>query len=388
MRWALLLALVSTSALASRADRLSVSPRLDRRDRLGASSAVSPILLALSLLPPDSECSGTTPVGVTFSRSSVATCIDSTGKAFALAANQARVTSKGLLVEGATTNALLRTRATSTPPWTCPTCGAATLGMDELTSVPRIAVGTASQGITPATGARIASVYVRNVAGLGCSVSLSADATTTGPVAVSNFGDWSRVVLPYTSDADVTIALAVSGTGCSVAADYWQDEAGSIATSPVVSAGTSATRAGEVAYVPRGAQSVSEGCAAIDMTPAGWSGNRNTYVVVGESLPGATNLLYSTTGAVIASVGAAGSGPAALAGSHSSGVTQRFRSAYSASDSSIVVCAGASCSSPAAFATFADFGARLSIGARNTSADHVLGHLSNLVLGNAPGACQ
>lgn len=89
MRWALLLALLSTSALASRADRLSVSPRLDRRDRLGASSAGPSPILSLSLAASGAgECSGSSPPGSVFSRASPDTCERSDGSLVALAAGQ------------------------------------------------------------------------------------------------------------------------------------------------------------------------------------------------------------------------------------------------------------------------------------------------------------
>ncbi len=385
MRWALLLALLSTSALASRADRLSVSPRLDRRDRLGAAGAeVDPILLSLSLLPPDSECSGTPPDGVTFTRASAATCIKGDGTAVALSSNQARVHSTlGLLVEGSATNAVLHSRDVTAASWSNLGCSRTATGMDGAALVGRCTGATTpGQVLTVATGARTASAYVRRQSGT-CNVTLSADSESTSRALI---GGWERLTLTYTSDGTVTLGVGVS-SGCVADVDYVQDEAGTIATSPIVTSGTAAVRAGEVASVPRGAQSVFEGCAAIDVTP-NWSGNRSTYILSGEALPGATNLLYSTTGAVIASIGVAGSGPAALAGSHSAGVAQRFRSEYSAAASSLRVCAGSTCSTPVAFSSYADFGAHLPVGSRNAFIDHVNGHIRNLVLGRTPEACQ
>lgn len=395
MRWALLLALLATPALASRADRISVSPRLDRRDRLGASSAASPILLSLSLLPPDSECSGAPPDGVTFTRASGATCIDSSGLAYNLTSNQARThATLGLLVEGTATNAMLRSRATSTVPWSCPTCGATTLGMDGATSVPTIAAGTASQAISPAAGARIVSVYVRNAGGVGCSVTLSADAETTGAVSVFDLGAWQRVSLSYTSDAAVTVSLAVSGASCTaVAADYWQDEAGTIATSPVVSAGTAATRAGEVATVPLSGLAEAAGCAGITFAPM-WTGafpgvgNPSARLSARSGVPNSGLLNYNNPGVADWAAYDGTNPPVAAAAAFATGVPRASVTTWGAGSLSICDVPSSVCGSKSA-AGWPAFDSVIRVGSSTGSgAGAAFGHLSNLVLGNAPGACQ
>src|SRR5690606_31303427 len=126
----------------------------------GAASAPAPppdpVLLSLSLLPPDSECSGTPPDGVTFTRSSAATCISADGQtATLLGTNQARVHgSLGFLVEGQAVNAVLYSRDVTAVAWdgggTTASCDLTGTGMDGSTSVGRCTAGDVTQHLTVA----------------------------------------------------------------------------------------------------------------------------------------------------------------------------------------------------------------------------------------------
>ena len=72
MRWALLLALLATSALASRADRISVSPRLDALENGVTLTAPETVFFALT--DPGNECSGAPIPGLQLSRASTQPC--------------------------------------------------------------------------------------------------------------------------------------------------------------------------------------------------------------------------------------------------------------------------------------------------------------------------
>src|SRR5690606_6233716 len=118
-------------------------------------------------------------------------------------------------------------------------------GMDGFTSVGRCTGATSAiQVLTVATGSRTASAYVRRQSGT-CNVQLKADAETASKALL---GGWERLTLTYTSDGAVTLEVSVS-SGCVVDIDYVQDEAGSSATSPIVTGGTAAVRAQDVASV-------------------------------------------------------------------------------------------------------------------------------------------
>jgi len=386
LRWALLLVFLSTSALASRADRLSVSPRLDRRDRLGATvAAPDPILLSLSLLPPDSECSGTPPDGVTFTRSSAATCIDSSGVAHALTTNEARVHSAlGLLVEGSATNAVLHSRDVTAAPWIGTGCAKTATGMDGAALVGRCTGATSAiQMLTVATGARTASAYVRRQSGT-CNVQLKVDAETTSKALL---GGWERLTLTYTSDGAVTLEVSVS-SGCVADIDYVQDEAGSIATSPIVTDGTAAVRAPDTAFADTPDASATEGCAAVEFAPL-WSGPAldvsRTYLSFGNlnNRLGYTNL---GSGAELWSAyGGPGNGPVGATAAWVSGVPDRYRTEWSASAGELRVFAVSAAT--ASFSSLWEPVSSMQIGGQGGSA-RALGHLRNLVLGRTPEACQ
>lgn len=391
MRWALLLALLSTSALAARADRLSVSPRLDRRDRLGA-GAESPILLSLSLLPPDSECSGTPPDGVTFTRASAATCISNNGQtAYNLATDQARVTSSGLLVERQTTNAILYSRDATAVVWEdgglATNCTRTATGMDGSTQVARCAAGSIQQVLAVATGSRTASAYVRCSACLGGTATISAEGATSTPATLS--GAWQRITVPYTSDGSVTVTIT---SDQSFDVDYAQDESGG-ATSPVVTAGTAATRAVEFATIPATGATPAEGCLLLTVTPT-WtgatphpSGNRFATFGSSNSAPGYSN----ASSDLWAAYGGAGSGPSTVAAGFTSGVAATYLTTWTVAGNQLAT-HNVTTSTSGVVAAYVgmsgfvsdtlDFGSGAGVSPRPNS------YLRNLVLGRTTGACQ
>lgn len=385
LRWAFLLALLSTSALASRADRLSVSPRLDRRDRLGATvAAPNPVLLSLSLLPPDSECSGTPPDGVTFTRASAATCIDSSGVAHALTTDEARVHSTlGLLVEGSATNAVLHSRDVTAAAWVGTGCTKTATGMDGAALVGRCTGPTSAvQPLTVATGSRTASVYVRRVSGT-CNVSLKADLETTSRALL---GGWERLTLTYTSDGSVTLDVSVN-SGCVADIDYVQDEAGGIATSPIVTSGTAAVRAAEVVTVASDASN-SEGCAGVDFAPIwGVSGSSTTaYLIRGTNT--SVRLIYSNGANTLLAFD--GSNVSAATSLWVTGVPRRYRSEWSSSGNRLQVfneTEGID-GSPQVFSGFPAAVSPMQLGGNGTTSAVAQGYLRNLILGRTPEACQ
>src|SRR5690606_15320761 len=127
----------------------------------GGGAAQHPILLTMSLLPPDSECSGTPPEGVTFARTSIAFCETTSGEYAQVAAGRARVhATKGLLVEGQATNVILYNRLVDRTPWTgCGGGNALGFGGQTVNYCP--ADSPTSQTVTTSAGPRVFSVFVR-----------------------------------------------------------------------------------------------------------------------------------------------------------------------------------------------------------------------------------
>lgn len=348
----------------------------------GSGKTKSSILLSLSLLPPDSECSGTPPDDVTFTRASAATCIDSSGVAHALTTNQARVHSTlGLLVEGSATNAVLHSRDVTAASWSSSGCSQAATGMDGAALVGRCTGPTSAvQSLTVATGARTAGAYVRRQSGT-CTVTLSADSESTSKALA---GGWERLTLTYTSDGSVTLDVSV-GSGCVADIDYVQDEAGSIATSPIVTGGTAAVRAAEVATVSASGLSELNGCAAMDIAKSSGT-SVVTYLQINANSVGLQGTATSTS-ATAFNPPAPVTATSTVASSSVEWVPSRYSVTYS--PGALQVFAGATAGSMASgFAGWGIVSAGLNIGSRSGGTFAGVSLFRNLVLGTTPEACQ
>ena len=302
--------------------------------------------------------------------------------------DQARVTSAGLLVEGASTNAILYSRDATAVVWEdggiATNCTRTATGMDGSTLVARCAAGSIQQVLTVATGSRTASAYVRCQACLSGSATISADGSTSTPATLS--GSWQRIVVPYTSDGNITVTIT---SDQSFDVDYVQDEAGGFATSPIATLGTATTRASDrVTVAQPDGMSADEGCVSLSFAPL-WTGNgqtRSTSIALAY-ITSSFRPLFSNPASPNMAVTASGvtaSTPSVFV----TGSAKRYASRWSASGGFLRVenlTTATSASQP--------FGAMtpgpIAIGSATSSdvywAD---GRYTGLVVGAAPEACQ
>jgi hypothetical protein len=190
---------------------------------------------------------GLTPGALSFSRSGTATRVDPRGRVETVAADLLRhdfdpLTGAylGWRVEEGRTNLLIRCRDASVAPWTR-TGLTATLdaeGLDgEAATATALTAGQAGatlyQSLTAASAAYTLSVDLKRLSG-GGTVSLTLDggatwSEVTGQVVEDRY---SRVSVTQTV-ANPVAGLRLATAGDAVAADFWQVEAGSFATSRI-----------------------------------------------------------------------------------------------------------------------------------------------------------
>lgn len=301
MRLALVLTVLvaAESAAAARVlNRLGPYPRLDRRDRLSNSAgSYFATILAADYALPGGECSGqnlTTSQGstVTWTRTSSAYCLKSTGEWVSVAANQPRLATVGgrpaLLAEPAATNLVLYNRDLSNAAWTRTnlTCTKTGTGIDGLSNSASLctadaANGQALQSVTYSANGAL-SFFVKRVTGSG-NIQWTMDGTTFTTLTSSNCRKttdfatstpsssyWVRCNLTLTgAPTTKTIGLRLATSGDQILTDMWQAEVSSILTptSPIETAGTSATRTAEVGTfsAPAG-YSATVGCMRLTLT--------------------------------------------------------------------------------------------------------------------------
>ena len=203
------------------------------------------------------------PAGLTCTRASDARFFGSNGLLQTAGSNVARIqhdstgTPLGLLVEAAATNALLWARDMTQGAWTKTNASAAltATGIDgAANSASRItaSAATARVSATHAVGATpfVFSVYLRRVSGSG-PVRL----TTNGFIAttvVTLTTSWQRFEL-VSPTGDTVAGIQLDTSGDVIEADFAQVELGSVASSPILTAGSTATRQGDqISVTPTG----------------------------------------------------------------------------------------------------------------------------------------
>lgn len=138
------------------------------------------------------------------------------------------------------------------------------------------------QPITLASAARCASAYVKRRTGTG-TISFTQDggSTWTDITSQINSSTWSRVQITATL-ANPSVGFKISTSGDAIDVDCVQNEAGAVATSPIVTTTAAVTRnADSLAYQTASNWSDTAGTAYIEAQPLSW--------VAGGAIGSATN---------------------------------------------------------------------------------------------------
>lgn len=160
----------------------------------------------------------------------------------------------GFRRESAATNNLLYCRDLSTAEWATKTNITATktaIGLDGLANTATILTATATdaiilQPITLASAARCASAYVKRRTGTG-TVSFTQDggSSWTNITSLINSSTWSRVQITATL-ANPSVGFKIGTSGDSIDVDCVHNEAGVIATSPILTTTAAVTRNADI----------------------------------------------------------------------------------------------------------------------------------------------
>lgn len=391
--WAILLGVVAfvclpLSALAQR--RGGVPFGLNWNRGRPATSA----LLSMSLT---GNCEGTTPAGLTFTRTSTATCTRADGSLVTLAAGAPRLESQGLLVEGAATNLALRSQEMESAAWipigTPVMTANSWLAPDGTLTGDTVADddGVAEEGTQQNIGTTAGTTYtfscwmrantaskVRMTFGgvLDCDRTLTASAAVYACTGTATGTSHQFQLKPARPDG-ATATGSVDIWGCQV-------ESGPVATSYIPTQGTQVTRAAESYSVPTPAGlSQTEGCARMCVTPA-WAGNAPALAhFLSTGAGGNARFLATVSGSGnMTNWDGVASGPT-VAADHTAGVSRCWKSDWSASGNFLrLTREDNSTTSSKAFTTMPAFGATVG------SLGNVPARVSSFVLGASPGACQ
>ena len=196
----------------------------------------------------------------------------------------------GFRREAAATNNLLHSRDLGNAAWSTKTnitAAKTATGLDGIANTATTLTATAAdaiilQPITLASAARCASAYVKRRTGTG-TVSFTQDGGSTWAdiTAQINGSTWSRVQITSTL-ANPSVGFKISASGDAIDVDCAQNEAGAVATSPIVTTTAVVTRnADSLTYQTAGNWSDTAGTAYIEAQPLAW--------VAGGAIGSATN---------------------------------------------------------------------------------------------------
>ena len=208
----------------------------------------------------------------------------------------------GFRRESAATNNLLHSRDLSNAAWSTKTnitAAKTATGLDGIANTATTLTATAAdaiilQPITLASAARCASAYVKRRTGTG-TISFTQDggSTWTDITAQINGSTWSRVQITSTL-ANPSTGFKISTSGDAIDVDCAQNEAGAVATSPVVTTTATVTRnADSDTYQTASNWSDTAGTAYIEVEPYQWStgglvGSATNGLLASSSNSGAT----------------------------------------------------------------------------------------------------
>ena len=180
-----------------------------------------------------------------------------------------------LWVNGATTGALVIDNVSIKLAAVQPTKTAT--GLDGIANSATTLTATAAdavilQPITLASAARCASAYVKRRTGTG-TISFTQDGTNwTDITAQINSSTWSRVQITSTL-ANPSTGFKISTSGDAIDVDVVQNEAGSVATSPIITTTATVTRnADSLTYQTASNWSDTAGTAFVEVAPLAYSG--------------------------------------------------------------------------------------------------------------------
>ena len=156
-----------------------------------------------------------------------------------------------LLVEVVATNLALHSRDLTNAVWSGTTVTTAknAVGADGVASgattiTATAASGTVLQALSHASQSRVFSAYIRRVSGTGAIQLTTNGGTNWTTVTISSL--YTQVACAAQTVASGTIGIRLAVSGDVVEVDYAQGEVGPVATSPIATTTTSATRNAEV----------------------------------------------------------------------------------------------------------------------------------------------
>ena len=202
----------------------------------------------------------------------------------------------GFRREAAATNNLLHSRDLSNAAWSTKTnitAAKTATGLDGIANTATTLTATAAdaiilQPITLASAARCASAYVKRRTGTG-TISFTQDggSTWTDITSQINSSTWSRVEITATL-ANPSVGFKISTSGDAIDVDCVQNEAGTKATSPIVTTTATITRNDEsLTYQTAGNWSDTAGTVFVQIS--------GYEVDVDKKIFGGANGIYSTT---------------------------------------------------------------------------------------------
>lgn len=180
-------------------------------------------------------------------RSSTADYVgDAQGLYWSVGANIPRLSNKGLLIEKATTNRLLRCRDLTDAAWVKVNVTAALdqVGIDGVANSASSITATAGNGtilqtVVLGSSARRVSVFVKRITGTG-TINLTGDGTTFTAITVTS--NWTRVNLASATVTNPITGFQIVTSGDAIAVDFVQNEIGPFITSPILTGAAQVTR--------------------------------------------------------------------------------------------------------------------------------------------------
>jgi hypothetical protein len=213
---------------------------------------------------------------------------------------------KGLLIEEARTNIVLQNRDLTNAAWTkgaTATVAKDQIGIDGVTNSASSFTGgavsatnTVLQSITLASSTRAQSAWVKRLVGSGV-VNMTTDGGATWN-AITLTGSYTLVQFSQAAVTNPSVGFQITTLNDKIAVDVVQNEPGTFATSSIITAAASVTRAADVVQFTGPALTAlqgSAGSAIVELTSEGIVSATNQRIIAGGQ-----NLLYNQGGTNVA----------------------------------------------------------------------------------------